>query len=1205
MVDNYQKISYEFIEFKTNLSKEISNINKFKSNINNECYIIKEKWFNDFEERISKVNSQKNINKEKRKNIFKSFFSKNNPEFINDISSAIKNLEEKSNLKIISKNFVNLLYKKEFILKYNSVKYYAGNYKLILEFINSNISNVLLIINPLSPLLKQTIYHFSINNKIEIKMKVFQALIENEISNKLWQGLKIEAKKLNINFNISKELIQKKSIEIKNPQSFDLIIKLLISLYYYESSLINKDKEKIINYNEKSYLINPEWIEKIKSFYKYSEIINVFINIQKEIDFSDFNKEIEKIFEKYRTNPDINVINIPSSTELFKVKDISPKENKENNCSFYEKFYVFPKKIMEIIVPLFSNNKPSIHSASHFWKKNLLCILKNNNIYIGDFNSNKYFIPEYILCYKDIKNLSSSEFKYLLNASELMKYFEKRKCNDNSAYIQKILGENEVSIGRLIIPNNNNYRNVDSYFNKIEVKENKKHNRSPSVENRGFNNSSLENKFNKIKEENLFDNNDNKKMKNKNLNRSSIENNEIKKNNYLINYNDEDIIEKQNKKNQKELKENEILIKQNEKLKLQINLNENKINEIKNLNETLQKELKNEKEKNKLLEEIKKNLELKLKEKEESDNLNSINDKKKVEKIEKLLSLNKNLEEEKKSLEENLKEYKYKYKEIKQKLKILEKDNNMKEKDIDIENIKEREEIIKENQNQINEKIKFLENRELQLYEEENQIEKIKDQIKNEIKEKEKIMEQNKELIEKNKLLKIEKEKMNIEIIELKNQLNQRKKNINNINRSINISPYENNSINNFGINNSINISINNNNEINNNQRIRRSNSLPNQKKKPLELYIQPTLIGLNNIGATCFMNSTLQCLSQTAELTNYFLSERSENYINNISTELTNKKELCLSKEYLKLIKKLWNKKNQNSPYSPKKFMNIVAEMNPLFKKGDPGDAKDFIIFILEQIHRELKKPIIEQNNIKNVNPLNHNQYDKTIAFNNFFEEFKKECSIISDVFFGINETTNICLNCKNNFNSKGMMNPICYNYGIFNCIIIPLEEVKNMKNNYYNTYNNNIVNINECFIYNQKSELFTGENQNYCNICRQLFNSVYTSQIYISPNNLIIILNRGKGNIYNVKLDFTLQIDITEFVSLKTERTIYDLYGVITHIGKSGPNAHFIASCKSPIDNNWYRYNDDLVSLITNIQSDVIDFGVPYILFYQKHKS
>ena len=39
-------------------------------------------------------------------------------------------------------------------------------------------------------------------------------------------------------------------------------------------------------------------------------------------------------------------------------------------------------------------------------------------------------------------------------------------------------------------------------------------------------------------------------------------------------------------------------------------------------------------------------------------------------------------------------------------------------------------------------------------------------------------------------------------------------------------------------------------------------------------------LIGLNNIGATCFMNSTLQCLSQTKALTNYFLKEKNKKII-------------------------------------------------------------------------------------------------------------------------------------------------------------------------------------------------------------------------------------------------------------------------------------------------------------------------------------
>jgi len=42
----------------------------------------------------------------------------------------------------------------------------------------------------------------------------------------------------------------------------------------------------------------------------------------------------------------------------------------------------------------------------------------------------------------------------------------------------------------------------------------------------------------------------------------------------------------------------------------------------------------------------------------------------------------------------------------------------------------------------------------------------------------------------------------------------------------------------------------------------------------PISKYIKPILIGLNYIGATFFMNSILQCLSQTPDLTNYFLKD-------------------------------------------------------------------------------------------------------------------------------------------------------------------------------------------------------------------------------------------------------------------------------------------------------------------------------------------
>ena len=271
---------------------------------------------------------------------------------------------------------------------------------------------------------------------------------------------------------------------------------------------------------------------------------------------------------------------------------------------------------------------------------------------------------------------------------------------------------------------------------------------------------------------------------------------------------------------------------------------------------------------------------------------------------------------------------------------------------------------------------------------------------------------------------------------------------------------------------NNKNKNINKNTNNQNKKEIKNKNIIPKQPNKqnqqipkfiptkiiPIQTYSKPTLIGLTNIGATCFINSTLQCLSQTEDLTNYFLNEKNKN--------------------------------------------KIINEMNPLFKLGEAGDSKDFIIFILEQLHNELKKSFNDKKNTPD--PLD--QYNKDNTLQNFLYEFKSECSIISDVFFGIYETTNVCLNCKKNYNSKNLNNPICYNYGIFNCLIFPLEEVKNMKlknnANQIMENSNNVVNMNDCFDFYQKNELFTGDNKNYCNICQQLFDSIYTTKIYTSPN-------------------------------------------------------------------------------------------------------
>ena len=354
--------------------------------------------------------------------------------------------------------------------------------------------------------------------------------------------------------------------------------------------------------------------------------------------------------------------------------------------------------------------------------------------------------------------------------------------------------------------------------------------------------------------------------------------------------------------------------------------------------------------------------------------------------------------------------------------------------------------------------------------------------------------------------------------------------------------------------------------------------------------------IGLNNIGATCYMNATLQCLSHTTKLTNYFLSPKNQNYINS--------DENIFSKSYLEVLKKLWIKhyNNNRNNYSPNEFKNILSQLNPLFQGVAANDSKDLVNFVLEQLHSELNKN--KYNNNINNNNIFINQNDEQNVLNYFLEEFKKnQQSIISDIFYGIIETRTECLQCKQNNQFNNIFTPFySYNFQIINFIIFPLEEIRKTKSQIYN-FNYNEVNLYDCFDYYEKDELMQGDNQMWCKNCRQNAPAKYSTRIYSSPEYFILILNRGKGNIYNVKLNFTEIIDISRYVQIKGgNNLIYQLYAIVTHLGPSSMAGHFIAFCKSPIDNMWYKYNDSMVDLIGNSFNDIHDFGCPYILFYER---
>jgi len=367
----------------------------------------------------------------------------------------------------------------------------------------------------------------------------------------------------------------------------------------------------------------------------------------------------------------------------------------------------------------------------------------------------------------------------------------------------------------------------------------------------------------------------------------------------------------------------------------------------------------------------------------------------------------------------------------------------------------------------------------------------------------------------------------------------------------------------------------------------------------PIMLYDSPTLIGLDYIDSNYFMNAALQCLSQTKDLTNFFLNKKNKEFIMENKTDDINENKLCPA--YLNLIEKLWDHTGIK-PFKPKEFIGIIEKIYPKFRSGQIKDSKDLIVFILNQIHKELKRPLPNKNKII---PQILNRYDRVNAFNNFYSEFQKESSIISKTFFGFIETSNVCRICNHLYNEKAQKISKSYNYEIFNCLTFPLEEIKKMKNK-NNNLQNNYISLYDCFMYNKTTPIAAGNNSNYCSKCKKMYDSLITSQIFSSPKILILVLDRRNfNNCDDVKLDFTEDLDISQFILDKTylSKLTYSLYSVITHIDKSNPNDYFIASCKNPIDNKWYRYTDSAIYPINDVQNEIIKFETPYILFYENN--
>ncbi|CAB4287003.1 unnamed protein product [Prunus armeniaca] len=164
-------------------------------------------------------------------------------------------------------------------------------------------------------------------------------------------------------------------------------------------------------------------------------------------------------------------------------------------------------------------------------------------------------------------------------------------------------------------------------------------------------------------------------------------------------------------------------------------------------------------------------------------------------------------------------------------------------------------------------------------------------------------------------------------------------------------------------------------------------------------------LIGLENLGNTCFMNSAIQCLVHTPKLVDYFLGDYRKDI--NYSNPLGMKGELALA--FGELLRKLWAPGAK--PVAPRMFKLKLASFAPQFSGYNQHDSQELLAFLLDGLHEDLNrvkcKPYIEAQDVEG-------RPDEEVAEEYWQNHLARNDSIIVDVCQGQYRSKLVCPVCN-----------------------------------------------------------------------------------------------------------------------------------------------------------------------------------------------
>ncbi|XP_063832508.1 ubiquitin carboxyl-terminal hydrolase 8 isoform X2 [Ostrinia nubilalis] len=322
-------------------------------------------------------------------------------------------------------------------------------------------------------------------------------------------------------------------------------------------------------------------------------------------------------------------------------------------------------------------------------------------------------------------------------------------------------------------------------------------------------------------------------------------------------------------------------------------------------------------------------------------------------------------------------------------------------------------------------------------------------------------------------------------------------------------------------------------------------------------------LTGLKNLGNTCYMNSIIQCLNNTAILVTYFCNGQ---YLEHVNRSHSTRG--AIAEELAAVVRALWS--GQYRFIATKDLRNEVGKHQRAFRGCEQQDSHEFLTILMDWLHLDLQFSINVPSHKDSLPPSEKAWHEYT----------KSKESLILRLFYGQIRSTVRCTVCAKQSATYESFSNLS--------LELPASAAR--------------CTLGDCLKLYLNGETIPGWN---CPNCKQKRDAVkkldisrlppvlviHFKRFYVDPKEYMVNAYRKKQTYIDFPLD---ELDMRPF-SLHGGQQ-YSLYAVSNHYG-SMEGGHYTAYCKSQIYGKWYKYDDHVV---TEIPSSEVKSSAAYILFY-----